>query len=222
MPEQPSEYASAEEHLIETLHILAKQNDTPYVIVAASALEDLLETVLRENMRDLSKPPYSELFGSRGFLSTFGAKISIAYAFKIISDDLVGDFEAVRKIRNAFAHARGPIQFGSPNPELKKAFKAFSGWTESSDQRTLFCAVVRQPPPNGPAFIAEAVKATWATVPGAKVPRSVGPDDPLCRFVTASIKLAGKHLSVATVSDMLRGRNRRKKSEQAELSKTTS
>lgn len=83
------------------------------------------------------------------------------------------------------------------------------------------CTVARQPPPNGAAFIAEAVKTTWASVPGAKVPRSVGPSDPLCSFVTASMALAGKHLSAATVSDMLRGRDRRKKSKRANRSITS-
>ncbi|WOJ90265.1 hypothetical protein RZS28_02890 [Methylocapsa polymorpha] len=127
---------SVEEQLIETLHILAKQNDTPYVIVAGSALEDLLELVLRESMGDLSNPSYSNIFD--GLLSTFGAKIGIAYAFKIIGDDLINDFIAINKVRNEFAHARGPIQFGSSNPKLEKAFKKFSGWTNSSDQRALF------------------------------------------------------------------------------------
>ena len=84
------------------------------------------------------------------------------------------------------------------------------------------CRVVQQPPPNGAAFIAAAVKATWESVRGAKVPKSVGPNDPLCRFVTASMTLAGKHLSAATVSDMLRGRHRRKKVQASRVLSMTS
>jgi hypothetical protein len=139
-PDELNEYASTAERLVETLHTLAKQNDTPYVIVAGSALEDLLEQVLLENMRELTKEAYSRLFdvSGRGILSAFGAKIDIAYAFKIIGDDLIGDFRAINKIRNAFAHARGPLQFGSSNQKLKDAFKNFSGWADSSDQRALF------------------------------------------------------------------------------------
>jgi hypothetical protein len=79
------------------------------------------------------------------------------------------------------------------------------------------CTPVRQQPPNGPAFIRDAVQKTWASVRGAKVPKSVGPNDPLCCFVTASMALIGKHLSPATVSDMLRDRQRRKKSKRAKL-----
>jgi hypothetical protein len=139
-PEELAQYASEAERLVQTLHTLATQNDTPYVIVAGSALEDLLEMALRANMRDLTDTKSSQLFdfAQHGILSTFGAKISIAYAFKIIGDDLIGDFQAINKIRNAFAHSRGPLQFGSSDQTLKKAFKTFSGWAESSDQRMLF------------------------------------------------------------------------------------
>ena len=73
------------------------------------------------------------------------------------------------------------------------------------------CKHVRQPSPNGAAFIADAVKMTWQNVPGSKVPKSVGPNDPLCRFVTAAMALIGKNLSAATVSDMLRDRQQRRK-----------
>lgn len=136
MHEQSSQFITAEQQLIETLHILAKQNDTPYVIVAGTALEDLLERALLVNMRDLPNTLYDQIFTGYGPLSGFAAKIKIAYAFKIMDDDLVGDFNAVRTIRNAFAHARESIQFGSP--KLKPHFQKFCGWTESSDQRTLF------------------------------------------------------------------------------------
>jgi hypothetical protein len=134
------QYSTTEERLVETLHVLAKQNDTPYVIVAGSALEDLLEQTLLENMRDLRRDVYLRIFdvSGRGILSAFGAKVDIAYAFKIIGDDLIGDFRAINKIRNVFAHARGPLHFGSANQKLKDAFKNFSGWTKSSDHRALF------------------------------------------------------------------------------------
>lgn len=136
MHEQSSKFATAEQELIETLHILAKQNDTPYVIVAGTALEDLLEMALLANMRNLSNKCYDEIFKGYGPLSRFAAKISIAYALRMIDDDLLGDFNAVRNVRNAFAHTREAIHFGTP--KLKPLFRKFSGWTQSSDHHTLF------------------------------------------------------------------------------------
>jgi DNA-binding MltR family transcriptional regulator len=131
MPEDPT---SAD--LIETLHILARRADTAYVIVAGTALEDVLEMALMAEMRDLSNTFYTQIFKGYGPLSRFAAKIDIAYALKIIDDDLIGDFNAIRAIRNAFAHAREAIYFGSS--ELKPHMQKLRGWTEMCDQRALF------------------------------------------------------------------------------------
>ncbi len=101
------------------------QNDTTYVIGAASNLKDLLEIVLRESIDVLSR-------------SSFGEEINTAYELKLIDRDLFGDLHAIRNVMNAFSHAKGSMQFCSPNPTLNEAFKGFSGWTESSDHRALF------------------------------------------------------------------------------------
>ena len=61
MPEDPT---SAD--LIETLHILARRADTAYVIVAGTALEDMLEMALMAGMRDLSNTFYTQIF--KGYL----------------------------------------------------------------------------------------------------------------------------------------------------------
>jgi hypothetical protein len=130
--EELAQFASAAECLVETLHTLANQNDTPYVIVAASALEDLLTVVLCDNRR------YLTLVEVSGRFLTFSAKINIAYKLNLIDDDLLNYLNVIRNVRNVFAHARGPLRFGSANPTLNEAFKGFLGWTESSDQRVLF------------------------------------------------------------------------------------
>lgn len=68
------------------------------------------------------------------------------------------------------------------------------------------------PPIPSPAFlIKERVQAAWANVAGGRVPKSVGPADPLCFFVASAMGLAGKPLSPETVSDLLRHRRRRRK-----------
>jgi hypothetical protein len=71
------------------------------------------------------------------------------------------------------------------------------------------CTLARQMPPNPAAFIANKVQETWRAVPGATVPRSNKPNSPLCHFVTRALALAGKHFTLDTVSEMLRGRQRR-------------
>ncbi len=67
-----------------------------------------------------------------------------------------------------------------------------------------------KPPARKPAaFIASAVRDTWRRIPTAKVPQSVGPNDPLCRFVAAALSLIDRHLSPSTISDELRNRRQR-------------
>jgi hypothetical protein len=73
------------------------------------------------------------------------------------------------------------------------------------------CAPPKQSTPNSAAFIGDAVRMTWHSVEGARVPKANGPRDPLCLFVTEAMTLIGKHLSRSTVSDMLRKRHRRQR-----------
>lgn len=75
--------------IIELLHSISERTDTAYVLVTATALEEVLEMALLAIMRDLSNTTYSDLFKGYGPLSSFAAKIDIAYALKIIDEDLV-------------------------------------------------------------------------------------------------------------------------------------
>jgi DNA-binding MltR family transcriptional regulator len=122
--------------LIQSLHRAAEMADMAYVIVAGTALEDFVELALTSRMRELSKSRNDRLFGAYGPLSTFSAKIDVAYALEIIDDDLLADFNAIRSIRNTFAHPQGVVHFGSP--ELKPELQKLSGWTCSADPRALF------------------------------------------------------------------------------------
>ena len=66
--------------------------------------------------------------------------------------------------------------------------------------------------PNPARFLADTLQATWRDCRDDKPPRSVNPDDPLCRFVHAALAEAGVKYGQPTVSDMLRGRAGRRRS----------
>lgn len=59
-------------------------------------------------------------------------------------------------------------------------------------------------------FVAKAAKEAWQRS-GALVPHSANSGDPLCIFVTAALAVCGFHHSTATVSDILRGRDERRR-----------
>jgi hypothetical protein len=130
----PKRKSARERHeaLLAALHAYAERADTSYILVAATALERLLEQALLSKMRELSNGRYTDLFTGHGPLATFSAKIEICYALGIISDELVADFHAIRGIRNAFAHADAVLNFNSRQLDRLK------GWGDRADRRALF------------------------------------------------------------------------------------
>lgn len=74
-----------------------------------------------------------ELLFERGALSTFDARINIAYAFSLISKQHRDDFRLIKEIRNAFAHA--PRSLSLSRPDLHEKITKLSYWqlTQSAD-----------------------------------------------------------------------------------------
>jgi hypothetical protein len=97
--------------IVESLQKLAERTDAAYVLITSSALEGFLEKALTAKMRTMTTKRRGRLF--KGPLSTLAAKIDMAYAFEIIGDDVVNDFQVIRKIRNAFAHTTVLLHFNS-------------------------------------------------------------------------------------------------------------
>jgi hypothetical protein len=94
------------------LDLHRENNERSTVLTLASLLDHALQIALLTKMRrDLIPPEQAEMFGGRGLLATFSAKIDLAYALKLIGPKTRDDIDMIREIRNAFAHARGPISF---------------------------------------------------------------------------------------------------------------
>jgi len=70
--------------------------------------EDAVFIIVHSYMRLMSEQEEDDLFGFDAPFGTFSAKIRLAYAFRLIDQDLRDDFDRVRDIRNAFAHAPFP------------------------------------------------------------------------------------------------------------------
>jgi hypothetical protein len=122
--------------IVKSLQEIAQRGDAAYVLTTSSALEELLENALEGKMRTLSNALRNRLFEGYGPLATFSAKIDVADAFKIIADEVVSDFRAIKDIRNRFAHTTVPLHFQSP--ELASRFQVLSGWTKEKPSKELF------------------------------------------------------------------------------------
>jgi hypothetical protein len=93
---------------------LKQDSDRTAAIVAASLLESTLEKMLISRFHVRNKDFLSRLFNNRGPAADFNSKILIAQAFGVISPTAADEFQAVRHIRNAFAHARVEVTFETP------------------------------------------------------------------------------------------------------------
>lgn len=97
--------------LFDEMHL---ESDRGCILVGASVLEELLELALKEILSKdahVVKHAIEPLFGSMGPLSTFSAKIKLAYSLGVFDKWCFGDLEKIRKIRNAAAHDYSPKTF---------------------------------------------------------------------------------------------------------------
>ena len=90
------------------LEKLSKQSHAGLVLWSSSFLEQIVEYILRLHMPKLSKSLGDKLFTGYGPLSSFSAKIEIAYALDLITDENRHQLNAIRGIRNVFAHSSDP------------------------------------------------------------------------------------------------------------------
>lgn len=102
---------------------LDHESDLTAAIISSSLLESTLERVIIGHLRDSSPRLLGQLFENRGPLSDFNGKILCAVAFGVISPAAGEHFQAIRHIRNAFAHSRTQISFETP--QVRKEIDEF-------------------------------------------------------------------------------------------------
>lgn len=91
-----------------------EKEDVLRVLTAASDLEDGLEAAILTQIRSRNSDMRQRMFGFGGPIGTFSNKIMMAYALGLLTDESHARFEAVRALRNAFAHARRGLSFETP------------------------------------------------------------------------------------------------------------
>jgi len=89
----------------------AEKNDRGAVILFAANLENALEYAI---VRAMNSERTSKLLGHDKPLGTFRNKILMGYVMKLFGDETYLNLEALRCIRNAFAHSKIPISFETP------------------------------------------------------------------------------------------------------------
>lgn len=93
------------------------------LLIATSHAEDHLANLIKEVLPiDFSKKQTDKLFNYPGALSSFSAKIELAYAFRIIDKTLYDCLNALRKIRNDAAHSSAKFELHELNEKMKEVY----------------------------------------------------------------------------------------------------
>jgi DNA-binding MltR family transcriptional regulator len=93
--------------------VLSDTNDRGACILMTANLENALDAAL-EAVLHIDHESRRELFGEAGPLGTLSQKASMAYALGIIGQTTRKNLRIIRIVRNAFAHAKIPIEFSTP------------------------------------------------------------------------------------------------------------
>lgn len=88
---------------------LMEESDRGAALVGVAYLDELLARLFRA--QTLTEKVSEELFGRFGPLSSFSSRIDVAYCLGWIGRETHRDLNLLRKIRNEFAHAHGPVTF---------------------------------------------------------------------------------------------------------------
>ena len=106
------------EGLEDLINDLKVESDAGCAIYGAALLESALEGILVKSFPRLKT---MKSFDDREPLQSFYAKISMARGLGLIADADYQLLNAIRQVRNEFAHPYGPyVTFDSPSPSLEK------------------------------------------------------------------------------------------------------
>jgi Mannitol repressor len=100
------------QHVEETRKMIAsfeRETDRSAVLLSTSFLDNKLEEGIRVFLVD--DDIVNKLFEGYAPLSTFSAKIDLAFAIGLISKETRQDLHTIRRIRNHFAHRWEDLQF---------------------------------------------------------------------------------------------------------------
>jgi DNA-binding MltR family transcriptional regulator len=95
---------------------LMEESDRGCVLVAASKIEVALEQLFTDIFvaNSIPKKLRDRIFDLGGPLSSLSSKTKLAYALGLISKDVFADIEAIRDLRNTFAHSIDFADFLDP------------------------------------------------------------------------------------------------------------
>jgi len=121
--QQPFEHPEIKKLLDILIESLFKESGRGAILIATPHIEqhlkELIETMLP---KEYSRNQKNKIFNYPGSLSSFSAKIELAYAFRLIGEQLYKNLSAFRKLRNDAAHKTEDFELHELNDRLAEIF----------------------------------------------------------------------------------------------------
>ena len=105
-------------HVDEFADTMRAESHRGCVLIACHVLDIALQRKIRTKLvrrRAVLKRAVIPLFEPTRPLSSFWAKIQLAYALNLLDDWVYNDLEVIRGIRNSLAHSHGLFSFDTPD-----------------------------------------------------------------------------------------------------------
>ena len=112
---------------------LSDESDRAIVIVVACWIDEFLKVKLMNEFSKGNARNRKALFSNNGAFASFSAKINAAYCAGWIDSDVHHDIQAIRKLRNIFAHSFNPVSLDDEEirnllESLKVPHRQFYDW----------------------------------------------------------------------------------------------
>jgi DNA-binding MltR family transcriptional regulator len=104
--------------LVDIIDEIQSQSDRGAATLAGGILSEYLKLAILKSFESTSKRRQEKMFSGYGPLSTFAARIEIAYSLKVFHEKIYDYLIIIKSIRNEFAHSIQPTNFQSE--EIKK------------------------------------------------------------------------------------------------------
>jgi hypothetical protein len=106
--------------LAESIKRVIPKTHASNVMILSARLEETLSLIIQGNMPNLTNNKKIELFEGYGPLNSLASKIEIAYALGFIVAEERRNLQAIKAIRNVFAHSPD-FSMNFAHPSLEKA-----------------------------------------------------------------------------------------------------
>lgn len=127
---QPFDYPEIETLLGELIVSLFNESGRGAILIATSHVDHHLTKLIEATLpQNLSKKHKEKLFKYPGHLSSFAAKIELAYVFRLINKNLYECLNALRGIRNDAAHSPSKFELHELNEKLKSIYNLGPGFS---------------------------------------------------------------------------------------------